>query len=99
MFVVVADSLQLTASSELPDHKLEAAPQTRAVEEDQELAQHSGGGRTEKRGGGGIAVFWFGFLTFNKGPNSLFYISEIGQLVNLVIRVNKRLKAKLRHCS
>lgn len=41
MFVVVADSLQLTAAGELPDDKLEAAPQTLTVEEDQELGQHS----------------------------------------------------------
>lgn len=49
MFVVVADSLELTASSELPDDKLEAAPQTVAVEEDEELGQHS----VEVGGGGG----------------------------------------------
>lgn len=52
MFVVVADSLQLTASSELPDDKLEAAPQTRAVEEHEELGHHSvevGGKRRRRR--------------------------------------------------
>lgn len=42
MFVVVADSLQLAATRKLPDHKLEAAPQTFAVEEDEELGHHSG---------------------------------------------------------
>lgn len=52
MFVVVADSLQLTASSELPDDKLETTPQTLAVEEHEELGHHSVevGGRV---GGGG----------------------------------------------
>lgn len=40
MFVVVADSLQLTASSELPDDKLEATPQTLTVEEHEELGYH-----------------------------------------------------------
>lgn len=51
MFVVVADSLQLTASSELPDDKLETTPQTLAVEEHEKLGHHSvevGG-----QGGGG----------------------------------------------
>lgn len=51
MFVVVADPLQLTASSELPDDKLETTPQTLTVEEHEELGYHSvevGG-----QGGGG----------------------------------------------
>lgn len=49
MFVVVADALQLTASGELPDDELEAAPQTLAVEEDEELGHHPGGGGGEDR--------------------------------------------------
>lgn len=55
MFVVVADSLQLTASSELPDDKLETTPQTLTVEEHEELGYHSvevggqGGGGGKKR--------------------------------------------------
>lgn len=56
MFVVVADSLQLTASSELPDDKLETTPQTLTVEEHEELGYHSvevggqggGGGKEEE---------------------------------------------------
>lgn len=54
MFVVVADSLQLTASSELPDDKLETTPQTLAVEEHEKLGHHSvevgGQGRRRRMG-------------------------------------------------
>lgn len=42
MFVVVADPLQLTAACELPGEKLQASPQTFAVEEHKELGHHSG---------------------------------------------------------
>ncbi len=48
VLVVVADSLQLAASCKLPDHKLQASPQTFAVEEHEELGHHSG---EEKTGG------------------------------------------------
>lgn len=48
MLVVVADPLQLAATRELPDHKLQAPPETFAVEEDEELGQNS---EEESKGG------------------------------------------------
>lgn len=42
VFVVVADSLELASSGELPEDKLETTPQTFAVEEHEELGHHSG---------------------------------------------------------
>lgn len=41
MLVVVADSLQLTASCKLPDKKLQAPPKTLTVEEHEELGHDS----------------------------------------------------------
>lgn len=61
MFVVVADALQLAASGELPDDELEAAPQTLAVEEDEELGHHPG----EGWGGG-----WRTGIVSSPGPTS-----------------------------
>lgn len=68
MFVVVADALQLTASGELPDDELEAAPQTLAVEEDEELGHHPG------EGGGGWGGGGTGIVS-SRGPTSLSPIS------------------------
>lgn len=48
-FVVVADSLQLTAARELPGHKLQAPPQTFTVEEHEELRQNPVEETTKKR--------------------------------------------------
>lgn len=42
VFVVVADSLELAASGELPGDKLETTPQKCAVEEHEELGHQSG---------------------------------------------------------
>lgn len=70
MFVVVADPLQLTAARELPGEKLQASPQTFAVEEHKELGHHSGEEK-KKKNEADVALLALHLMVLAVGGNGL----------------------------
>lgn len=71
MFVVVADALQLTAARELPGEKLQASPQTLAVEEHKELGHHSGEEKEKKKNEADAALLPLHLMVLAAGGNCL----------------------------